>query len=339
MRDRSEYKERADHVDDDDTRLTGRILASRYRLGRRIGSGGMCAVFEGEDLKIGRSVAVKLLRPRWRDLGDQVIWREAVITSHLVTPHVVMILDARNDPHVGLFMVMERLHGEDLDTRLARVGAVPQLEVIEIASQVAAALDVAHAAQVVHRDLKPANIFVVDTGDGWLYVKLLDFGVAKAIVAAPDGRALETLAPPGFTVGTPQYMSPEQAVGDVVDGQSDVYSLGSILYEALCGEPPMTAVDSRRRLRLAPRIPSLATRLDGVEPDLAALVDEMLQADRRLRPRSMREVRVRLCRIQDRRVRVRAPEMPVPRRSFLGRIAGSASETVRERVRTDPSCS
>jgi serine/threonine protein kinase len=338
MRDRVHQEEES--VDSTDARLTGRVLASRYRLGQRIGSGGMCAVYEGEDLKMNRQVAIKLLRPRWRDLGDQVIWREAVITSHLVTPHVVMILDARNDPYVGLFMVMERLHGEDLDTRLTRTGTVQQGEMIDIARQVAATMDAAHVANVVHRDLKPANIFIVDTGDGWLFVKLLDFGVARANVSAPDGRALDTLAPPGFTVGTPQYMSPEQAVGDYVDGQSDIYSLGSILYEALSGEPPVTPVDSRKRLRLAPRIPNLATRVDGIDPRLADLVDEMLQADRQLRPRSMREVRFRLCRIQsEMSSRQRVHTVIAPRRTLLERLAGAASETVREHARTDPTCS
>jgi serine/threonine protein kinase len=160
-----------------------------------------------------------------------------------------------------------------------------------------------HDAGVLHRDLKPANVFVLapepsggagEPRSDLSAIKVLDFGVARATVRDPSGRVLETLAPPGFTVGTPQYMSPEQSWGEV-DERADIYSLGAILYEAVAGRLPVTIVKARHRsVPLMRRLPRLSALVDRVDPRLDRLLYDMLQPDREKRPRTMGEVRVRL---------------------------------------------
>jgi serine/threonine-protein kinase len=274
--------------------VAGRLVANRYLLGRRIGVGGMAGIFDSEDLRMGRRVAVKLVRAAGRG-AHEWIWREAVITSRVCNPHVVSVLDAGEDDHLGYFMVMERLHGEDLEVILMRSRSVPAPQVCEIAFQVAGALETVHAAGVLHRDLKPGNIFVVDTPEDAIFVKVLDFGVAKASVVGPHGEALETLAPPGFTVGTPLYISPEQATGGCVNERTDVYSLGAITYEAIVGEAPTPPVTRSAGIRvaLARHIPRLSARVPDVDPRLDEFVHRMLQYDMEARP-SVREVRRRM---------------------------------------------
>jgi serine/threonine-protein kinase len=288
--------ERRAEDDDDSGPFATRLLARRYRLARRIAIGGMAEIFEAEDVTMKRPVAIKLLRRSQRARFDGCIWREASITSRLACPHVVRVLDTGEDPELGFFMVMERLNGLNLERLLGLSGVLSASVVCELACQVAATMEQVHEAGVLHRDLKPANVFLVDTGDSTPFVKVLDFGVAKASVADLSGSPFQTLAPPGLTVGTPQYMSPEQARGEHLDERSDVYSLGAIMYEALCGESAIREADCRStgRMRYARFIPRLWTRVDGVDDRLDALVDEMLRVDREDRPRTMREVRERI---------------------------------------------
>jgi serine/threonine-protein kinase len=245
-------------------------------------------------------VAIKLLHSRPRAQFEGCIWREAFITSRLACPHVVRVLDTGEDSERGFFMVMERLNGLNLEKLLALSGVLSTPVVCELACQVAATMERVHEAGVLHRDLKPANVFLMDTGDSSVFVKVLDFGVAKASVADLSGNPFKTLAPPGLTVGTPQYMSPEQARGERLDERSDVYSLGAVMYEALCGESALREADCRSsgRMRYARYIPRLWTRVDGVDDRLDALVDEMLRVDRGDRPGSMREVRERIREIR-----------------------------------------
>jgi serine/threonine-protein kinase len=288
--------ERRTEHDDDSGPFARRLLAGRYRLGRRLGTGGMAEIFDAEDVTMKRPVAIKLSRSRQRARFDGSIWREAFITSRLACPHVVRVMDTGEDSERGYFMVMERLNGINLERLLALSGVLSVPVVCELACQVAATMERVHEAGVLHRDLKPANVFLVDTGDSTIFVKVLDFGVAKTSVIDRSGNLLQTLAPPGLTVGTPQYMSPEQARGEHLDERSDVYSLGAVLYEALCGEPALEVADCRSsgRVRVARRIPRLSTRVDGVGDRLDALVDEMLRVEREHRPRTMREVRERI---------------------------------------------
>ncbi len=276
---------------------SGMLLGKRYLLRRRIAEGGMGAIYEAEHLAMNKRVAIKVIHSDGAT-GPDVTRRfeqEATITSNLSDPHIVRVFDAGHDPQHGFFMVMEMLEGEDLAARLRVGGALRPLDACEIVYQAARGLEQAHAAKVIHRDLKPSNIFLVRTrGDG-LFAKVLDFGVAKA--TGGDGRSL-VLTRVGATVGTPQYMSPEQAAGlDNVDERTDLYSLGAVLYKAIVGEPVVPAFRSFGRMVVhiatvtAPRV---AERRKEIDPRIDRLVAEMTCRDRDARISSMREVRRRL---------------------------------------------
>ena len=281
--------------------LAGAVLDGRYRLTRQIASGGMGAIYEGEHLAIGKDVAVKVLCPdRARDAPSlRRFRREAAITRSLSSPHIVHIFDVGRDPELGFYMVMERLEGENLASRLERKGRLLRVDACEIAHQAASGLERAHAAKILHRDLKPSNLFLVNTADKACLVKVLDFGVAKMFGGAslPD-ESLSAVTRSGFTVGTPQYMSPEQAVGfDSLDERADVYALGAVLFETLVGVPSVpdcgSCSETLKELLRSPA-PRLCAYLRDVDPRLDSLVAEMLCIERTDRPRTMREVRVRL---------------------------------------------
>ncbi|HEY2294503.1 MAG TPA: serine/threonine-protein kinase, partial [Thermoanaerobaculia bacterium] len=202
-----------------------------YRLVREIGSGGMGVVYEAEDTRLRRRVAVKLLPPELsRDRGaKQRFLREGRAASALDDPNICTIHDVGE--HDGqLYIVMAYYEGETLKERLAR-GPLPVSEARQVAIEVARALARAHEAGIVHRDIKPANVML--TGGK---VKVLDFGIAKI-------RGDATLTRTGSSPGTPAYMSPEQARGEPVDGRTDVWSLGALLYEMLAGRRPFPGDD------------------------------------------------------------------------------------------------
>jgi eukaryotic-like serine/threonine-protein kinase len=284
-----------------DSNLAGVVLDGRYRLTRRIASGGMGAIYEGEHLANREDVAIKVLGGEQAREGRALrrFRRECAITRSLSSPHIVRVLDVGSDPDHGFFMVMERLEGENLATRLELEGRLPGTEACEIAHQAALGLEEAHAAKILHRDLKPSNLFLVKTCDGAQVAKILDFGVAKAFagVVLPE-ESPSTVTRAGFTVGTPQYMSPEQAVGfDDLDERADIYALGAVLFETLVGLPCMQDCGScgeTLRALLRTPAPRLCTRLRDVDPRLDDLVAQMLRIERTERPRTMREVRVRL---------------------------------------------
>jgi serine/threonine-protein kinase len=224
--------------------MIGTTIAGKYLVKRRIGAGGMGAVYEGEHVEIGKRVAIKVIEhdhARSTELAAR-FRREARAASAVESEHIVQVFDVGQDEAVGLYMVMELLVGEDLASRLeASGGKIPVDEAITIATQAARALGKAHAAGVVHRDLKPANLFLTTREDGSLSVKILDFGISKLIRADNDTKS-SNLTREGSVMGTPMYMSPEQAQGLAVDARSDVWSLASVLYEALAGR---TAYDAR----------------------------------------------------------------------------------------------
>ncbi len=224
--------------------LEGTLIAGKYRVKRRIGSGGMGAVYEGEHVEIGKRVAIKVIEhehARSSELAAR-FRREARAASAVESEHIVQVFDVGQDDAVGLYMVMELLVGEDLSSRLEKAGGkIPVEEAVTIATQAGRALGKAHAAGVVHRDLKPANLFLTEREDGSLSVKILDFGISKLIRADNDTKS-SNLTREGSVMGTPMYMSPEQAQGLTVDARSDVWSLASVLYEALAGR---TAYDAR----------------------------------------------------------------------------------------------
>jgi serine/threonine-protein kinase len=207
-------------------------LADRYAVESEIGRGGMATVFLAQDLRHDRRVAVKVLHPELAaTLGADRFLREIQIAARLEHPHVLTLIDSGEAEGLPYF-VMPFVDGESLGQRLEREGQLPLDEALRIAREVADGLDYAHEQGVVHRDIKPGNI-LLSRG----HALIADFGIAKAVDAASGGDATATAT--GLTVGTPRYMSPEQAAGAVeVDGRSDVYALGCVLWEMLAGEPP-----------------------------------------------------------------------------------------------------
>ncbi len=210
-----------------------RLVGGRYRLRHEIARGGMAEVWEAEDSVLGRAVAVKLLLPELAADPSflERFRREAIAAARLAHPNVVGIFDTGIDDGLA-YIVMELVDGRTLRETLMERGALPPAEAVDVAAQVAGALEYAHKAGIVHRDVKPANILLC--GDG--RVKVADFGIAKA--AATEGVRADDLTSTGAVVGTAKYLSPEQVDGRPVDGRSDVYALGVVLYEMLCGRPP-----------------------------------------------------------------------------------------------------
>ncbi len=211
-----------------------RVLAGRYHLRRPIARGGMAEVWEATDEILGRPVAIKILLPHLA--ADQSFRerfrREAIAAARLAHPNVVATFDTGIDPVGSVpYIVMELVPGRTLYQVLATDGPLPPHRCVQIAVQVAAALDYAHRHGVVHRDVKPGNILLGDDDR----VKVADFGIAKAAVRGlPAGDLTQT----GAIVGTAKYLSPEQVNGDNVDGRADIYALGVVLYEMLCGRAP-----------------------------------------------------------------------------------------------------
>ncbi len=215
-------------------------LAGRYVIMREIGRGGMATVCLAEDLKHRRKVAVKVLRPELAaTVGAGRFLREIGIAAKLAHPHVLPVYDS-GDADGLLYYVMPFVEGESLRDRLDREEHLEVGEALHITREVASALDYAHSHHVLHRDIKPANILL--SGG---HAVVTDFGVARAIRGGRGG-AEDAITEPGIAVGTPTYMSPEQASGEqVLDGRSDVYALGCVLYEMLVGEPPYTGETPR----------------------------------------------------------------------------------------------
>ena len=223
-------------MNDAQSRLAS-ALADRYRIDREIGAGGMATVYLAEDLKHLRKVAIKVLRPELGALiGAQRFLTEIRTTANLQHPHILGLIDSGEVAGL-LYYVMPYIDGESLRARLNRERQLSVEDATRIATEVASALDYAHRHGVVHRDIKPENILLQD---GTALVA--DFGIALAVSAAGADRMTET----GLSLGTPAYMSPEQAMAErEVTGKSDVYSLGAVTYEMLAGEPPFTGANAQ----------------------------------------------------------------------------------------------
>ena len=225
---------------DDLSRLRA-VLADRFDIQRELGRGGMATVYLARDRKLDRLVAVKVLRPELAEtLGTDRFLREIQIAAKLSHPHILQLYDSA-EVDGRLLYVMPYVEGETLRQRLEREGRLPVAAAVQLATEVLAALDYAHQHGIVHRDIKPENI-LLHTGQAIV----ADFGIARAIdAAAGDGPGGSTLTVTGVVVGTPLYMSPEQVVGDPVDGRTDVYALGCVLYEMLTGAPPFTGISAQ----------------------------------------------------------------------------------------------
>jgi len=220
--------------------LVGATLDGRYRLVAHIASGGMGAIFRAEHVHLRKDVAVKVLRPDLTASADLVerFRREAEIAATLAHPNIVRVTDFGRSPEGWLFLAMEFLEGESLFERLRRGGPLRPEQAIPILVQVCRGLEAAHQRGVIHRDLKPENIFLLPGEPP--PTKILDFGIAKI---TDPGVASETQA--GMVVGTPEYLSPEQAMGTAVDGRADVYAVGLIAWRMMVGRHPFQAADAR----------------------------------------------------------------------------------------------
>ena len=247
-------------------------LAGRYTLDREIGRGGMAIVYLAHDLRNERDVALKVLRPELAvTLGPERFLQEIRFSAKLAHPHVLPLHDSGNADGL-LYYVMPFVRGESLRDRLEREGQLPLVDALTIAREVADALDYAHRAGVVHRDIKPENILLQEE-----HAVVSDFGIARAISAA--GARVTAV---GTTVGTPDYMSPEQGEGKgPLDGRSDIYSLGCVLFEMLAGMPPAALTPpegpAAGPLRARDRLAELTMLRPSVPPEVAGIVARMLE--------------------------------------------------------------
>ena len=215
-----------------------RLLGGRYQLDAKLGAGGMGVVYRASDLTMHRSVAVKLIRGVDGVALDEEVagrfLREAKNTARIQHEHIIEVFDLGRSDQGDMYFVMELLEGESLSTKLRRDGKLPAAVGVHIARQMCAALNVAHAAGIIHRDLKPANVMLIERAGRADYVKVLDFGVAKSYT--PDQQT--QLTHTGMLVGTVEYMAPEQIMGRAVDGRTDIYALGVVMYRMFTGKAP-----------------------------------------------------------------------------------------------------
>jgi len=265
-------------------------LSDRYRLDRELGQGGMATVYLAHDLKHDRDVALKVVRSELSAvLGPDRFLREIRIAAGLTHPHILPLYDS-GEAGGTLYYVMPYIEGESLRDRLDREKQLPLDDALEITRQVADAMAYAHSRNVVHRDIKPENILLQG-----LQAFVADFGIAKAISVARG----ETISEPGLAIGTPEYMSPEQTEGDTdLDGRTDIYSLGCVLYEMLAGEPPHSGAtahvimarqqhETPRPLRMIrPTVPiaiegAVLTALEKIPADRFPTASQFAQALRR----------------------------------------------------------
>ena len=245
--------------------MTG-AFSDRYAIERELGHGGMATVYLATDLKLHRQVALKMLRPELAaSIGNERFLREIEIAARLSHPNILTLHDS-GEAQGRLYYAMPYVEGESLRQKLDREGQLPVAEVITIIKAVAGALTYAHQLGIVHRDIKPENILLAKNSveGGTIHALVADFGIARALDAAGGERLTET----GLALGTPSYMSPEQAAaGSRLDGRSDIYSLGCVAYEMLAGEPPFTGPTPQAIIakRFSEPVPHLRTMRDVSE--------------------------------------------------------------------------
>ncbi|MGZ8636834.1 MAG: Stk1 family PASTA domain-containing Ser/Thr kinase [Actinomycetota bacterium] len=291
------------------------ILGGRYRVERELGRGGMAKVYLGKDTVLGRTVAVKILAPQFADDPNFVtrFRREAQAAARISNQNLVSVFDTGSDDGVH-FIVMEYVEGRTLAQFLTGGGRIMPDRAIDIAMDVCRALSAAHAQGVVHRDIKPGNIMLDDRGD----VKVTDFGIARVVTTA------ETVAQTAAVLGTASYLSPEQAQGQPVDGRTDIYSLGCVLFEMVTGRPPFlgdspVAVASKQVLEQ----PTPPSRLNpDVSPDLDAVILRALAKNPENRYASADDLRADLERVRR--------GMPVEATPLLPAAAGATQVIQRE---------
>jgi serine/threonine protein kinase len=326
--------------------LEGEVLGGRYRLGRKLGSGGMGAVYEAQQLELGRRVAVKVLHAFLAE--DQRMLarfdREARLAASLNHVNIIQVTDFSTRPGEHAFIVMEYVDGASLSAIIRKSGPLEPGRVVALMRQVLSALAAAHGAGIVHRDIKPGNIAVVTHESIGELAKLLDFGIAKM----KEGEGYTRLTKTGIAIGTPAYSAPEQVLARPVDGRTDLYAIGVVMFKCLTGRLPFPAHDFATALRavLNDEAPSLRAERPDLDPRLADIVACALSKRPDDRFRSAEAMAAALAELSRRPISVhessglarQAPPMtdqtPVER-AALGRETASGQQTTDERPRPD----
>ncbi len=256
----------------------GSLLANRYRVTGPIGRGGMGEVFAAENIRTGRAVAVKVLRPeaKSKDSAVERFRREARAAGSINSDHVTQVLDVEEDPEVGILLVFELLEGESLIDRLKRAGPMTFHDLFPLIEQVLLGIADAHKAGIIHRDLKPSNVFLERRPDGKVRVKVLDFGISKL----PKEMVGATLTEMGQSLGTFSFMPPEQVgKAKTVDHRADIYATGTMIFQSLTGQLPFQAKNVlllvEAKTTQPPRKLNEVSRI-GFDPRLEAFVDKCL---------------------------------------------------------------
>jgi len=256
--------------------LVGQILAERYEIDAILGEGGMAVVFQGHHLELGHSVAIKVLKPEYTASPELAarFEREARTAAAFDHPNCRSVHDYGVSVSGQSFMVMPLLHGRELSSVVGHL--IPASQCVALAMQVLAGLEHVHRHGVVHRDLKPDNIFVTRDANGRELLKIVDFGIARVIEPSPSDSLRTKI---GAVVGTPAYMSPEQALGHEVDGRADLYSAGVMTYELLLGHLPFQESDPQELMRhhVVTAVPDFPPT---VPPPLAKAITTLLAKER-----------------------------------------------------------
>lgn len=298
----------------------GAVIDDRYEVEARLGEGGMGVVYRCRHLIIDKLVAMKVLRldmARNEEVTERFL-NEARSASSIGNPHIIGILDFGRLPDGATYFLMEFLEGVPLTSLLSKTDPLPLPRLLNIAIQLTEALGSAHEAGIVHRDLKPDNIFLIKHGAEEDFVKVLDFGIAKA--STTTGQLTQA----GQVFGTPHYMSPEQAAGKDVDPRSDLYSLGVILFELVCGRLPFDAdnfmsILTQHMYKVPPRMQETGPIGAAAIPELEAIIQRCLLKEPGSRYPSMRELGTDLRRLA-------AGEIPEAMKHFEGKSDSRASE-------------
>jgi serine/threonine protein kinase len=312
--------------------LIGTTLANRYRVERVIGKGGMGVVLEATHVDLGERFAVKLLLPDAARTKDSVerFFQEAKAAASLKSPHIARVSDFGRLEDGSAYLIMEFLEGVTLGQRLEESGSLAPEEAVTILYQACLGVMVAHENRIVHRDLKPDNLFLVRERNFGMSVKVLDFGISKKLDDAKNMRLTQT----GAIFGSPLYMSPEQLRDTAsVDARSDVWSLGAVLHEALCGKPPFEGSTMHGLMYQILDQPALDLRTQGVPEEIAAIVDACLQKNRDSRPADAHELAALLEPYAVQKQVARGLSIPVP--------SGSAPQMqgTKPRSKLDPDAS
>jgi serine/threonine-protein kinase len=266
-----------------------RVIADRYRLVDLVGEGGMGAVYRAEHIRMGKALALKILRGDFAAQPGAVdrFLAEAQIVSRLSHPHTIAVFDFGEIDEVGsgFYLAMEYVPGKDLATVLRESGPLPEARVVEIGQQILGSLAEAHDAGIVHRDMKPGNVMLMKTRSGEDWVKVLDFGIAKLRHAGADTGGAGTPVPSttttnvGAIVGTPNYLAPEQARAEPSDARTDLYAVGCLLYELACGHPPFVAPAAMAvvQAHLRDEPPPLQAQAAGISRRFAEVIHRALR--------------------------------------------------------------